>query len=295
MLSTWRRLTLVPIVSCLFLTPGSRSAPAQVSGPPQIPSQVVVANALVAKYDHPDAPGVSVAVYRAGEVIYSRAVGMADLEHNVPLAPGSVFDIASMSKQFTAMAFVLLHEDGRLSLDDEIQKFIPEVHTGDKKVTIRQLLQHTSGIRDYLDLMDLAGENPDNRVVSQSDVLDIIATQHELNFSPGDTFRYENTSYALMATLVQRVSGKSLREFSAERIFRPLDMNSTQFRDNHTDVPADMSLAIQAGVALHRSTMRLVTEEYGPTSRTWPSGTGTSISPVSVAIRRSSSCFRRPP
>jgi CubicO group peptidase (beta-lactamase class C family) len=236
MLSTWRRLTLVSVTPCLVLILGSGKALAQVKEPSVLSPQALTVDALVAKFDRPDAPGVSVAVYSAGEVIYRRAAGMADLEHNVRLATGSVFDIASMSKQFTAMAVVLLHEDGRLSLDDEIQKFIPEVHTGHKKVTIRELLQHTSGIRDYLDLMDLVGENPDNRVVSQSDVLDIIAAQHQLNFNPGDAFRYENTSYALMATLVQRVSGKSLREFAAERIFRPLDMNSTQFRDNHTDL-----------------------------------------------------------
>ena len=236
MLSTWRRLTLVTIALCLVLILGSGKALAQVTEPSPLSSQALAVNALVAKFDRPDAPGVSVAVYRAGEVVYSRAVGMADLEHNVRLETGSVFDIASMSKQFTAMAVVLLHEDGRLSLDDEVQKFIPEVHTEDKRVTIRELLQHTSGIRDYLDLMDLAGQNPDNRVVSQSDVLHIIAAQHQLNFTPGDAFRYENTSYALMATLVQRVSGKSLREFTAERIFRPLGMNSTQFRDNHTDL-----------------------------------------------------------
>jgi CubicO group peptidase (beta-lactamase class C family) len=236
MLSIWRQLTPVFITSCFVLILVSVNALAQVSEPSPLLPQVLAVNALVAKYDRPDAPGVSVAVYRAGEVIYSRAAGMGDLEHNVRLATGSVFDIASMSKQFTAMAVVLLEEDGRLSLDDEIQKFIPEVHTGDKKVTIRELLHHTSGIRDYLDVMDLAGRNPDNSVVSQSDVLDVIATQHQLNFNPGDAFRYENTSYALMATLVQRVSGKSLREFAAERIFRALGMNSTQFRDNHTDL-----------------------------------------------------------
>jgi CubicO group peptidase (beta-lactamase class C family) len=236
MLSTWRRLTLISIISCLVLSLGFGKALAQVREPSGPSSQALTVDALVAKFDRPDAPGVSVAVYHAGEVIYSRAAGMADLEHNVRLTTGSVFDIASMSKQFTAMAVVLLHEDGRLSLDDESQKFIPEVYTGDKKVTIRELLHHTSGIRDYLDLMDLAGENPDNRVVSQSDVLNMIATQRELNFNPRDAFRYENTSYALMATLVQRVSGRSLREFAAERIFRPLDMNSTQFRDNHTDL-----------------------------------------------------------
>src|ERR1700691_1937730 len=170
MLSTWRRLTLVSVTPCLVLILGSGKALAQIKEPSVLSPQALTVDALVAKFDRPDAPGVSVAVYSAGEVIYRRAAGMADLEHNVRLATGSVFDIASMSKQFTAMAVVLLHEDRRLSLDDEIQKFIPEVHTGHKKVTIRELLQHTSGIRDYLDLMNLAGENPDNRVVSQSDV-----------------------------------------------------------------------------------------------------------------------------
>lgn len=236
MLSTLRRFAFVSILPCLAVTLGEAMSLAQVSEPSAISPQTLAVNTLVAKFDGPDAPGVSVAVYRAGDVIYSKAVGMADLEHNVPLTTSSAFDIASMSKQFTAMAVVLLHEDGRLSLDDEIQKFIPEVHSEGKRVTIRELLQHTSGIRDYLDLMELAGKDPDNRVVSQSEVLDIIATQRQLNFSPRDAFRYENTSYALMATLVQRVSGKSLREFAAERIFRPLDMNSTQFRDEHTDL-----------------------------------------------------------
>ena len=132
MLSTSRRLTLVPITSCFVLILGSAWTWPQIGEP-----QALSVNALVAKFDRPDAPGVSVAVYRAGEVIYSRAAGMSDLEHNVRLTTESVFDIASMSKQFTAMAVVLLSEDGRLSLDDEIQKFIPEVHTGGKKVSKR--------------------------------------------------------------------------------------------------------------------------------------------------------------
>lgn len=230
------RLTLAFVVWALVPILSAGKMLAQANGELSRSPQGLSVDGLLASFDHPDAPGVSVAVYRAGELVYSRAVGMADLEHNIRLTSGSVFDIASMSKQFTAMAVVLLHEDGRLSIDDPIQKYLPEVHAADQKITIRQLLQHTSGIRDYLDLMDLAGENPDNRVVSQSDVLEIIATHRHLNFKPGDAFRYENTSYALMATLVQRVSGKSLRDFAAERIFRPLGMNSTQFRDNHTDL-----------------------------------------------------------
>lgn len=231
----WRRLTPASITLCavLMLVSGRVAAQANEVFPSSAQGRAV--DALVAQFDHPDAPGVSAAVYRAGRVVYSKAAGMADLEHNVRLTTASVFDVASMSKQFTAMAVVLLHEDGRLSLDDDIRKFIPEIHA-EKKLSIRELLQHTSGIRDYLDLMDLAGENPDNRVVSQSEVLDIAGTQHQLNFNPGDAFRYENTSYALMATLVQRISGKSLREFAAERIFQPLGMNATQFRDNHTDL-----------------------------------------------------------
>jgi CubicO group peptidase (beta-lactamase class C family) len=209
---------------------------AQDNAPPLVSPEAKAVDVLLQKFDRTDAPGVSVGVYRAGEVIYNRAAGMADLEHGLRLTTASVFDIASMSKQFTAMAVVLLQEDGRLALDDEIQKFLPEVHTAGKKVTIGQLLQHTSGIRDFLDLMELAGKSPDNTVVSQADVLDVISAQEHLNFDPGSAYRYENTSYALMATLVQRVSGKSLRQFAAERIFGPLGMSSTQFRDNHTDL-----------------------------------------------------------
>ena len=236
MSSTYSRLVLFSTTARFVLMLASGGMLAQVNMVPSRSPQAQNVDALVARFDRPDAPGVSVAVYRAGEVVYSRAAGMADLEHDVRLRTGSVFDIASMSKQFTAMAVVLLQEDGRLSLDDDIQKFLPEVHTAGKKVTIRQLLQHTSGIRDYLDVMELAGKNPDNSAVSQADVLEVVSAQQRLNFDPGDAFRYENTSYALMATLVHRVSGKSLRQFAAERIFGPLRMSSTQFRDNHSDL-----------------------------------------------------------
>lgn len=200
---------------------------------------------MVAQFAHTNAPGVSVAVYRAGNIVYAKATGMADLDHRLPLTTRSVFDIASMSKQFTAMAVVLLTEDGKLSLDDPITKYIPEVDTGGATITIRELLQHTSGIRDYLDLMGLAGEAPEARVVSQSDVLAVLARQKHLNFVPGAAFRYENTSYALMATLVKRVSGVPLRIFAAKRIFGPLGMTSTAFHDDHTDVIGNRALGYE--------------------------------------------------
>lgn len=191
---------------------------------------------MLAQFDRSNAPGLSVAVFRKGEIAYSNAVGMADLEHGVRLTPDSVFDIASMSKQFTAAAVVLLQQQGHLSLDDDARKYIPELHADGRVISIRQLLQHTSGIRDYLDLMDLAGQRPEDTVVSQSDVVNVIAAQKELNFAPGEAFRYENSSYALMATIVKRVSGKSLREFAAENMFGPLGMRATRFRDDHTEV-----------------------------------------------------------
>jgi CubicO group peptidase (beta-lactamase class C family) len=232
-----RRCTAIlgaTLVLCVGLSTTKLSAESLVSSSASVPSQEL--DALVAKFDHPGAPGISVAVYREGLIAYKKSVGIADLEHNVPIASNSVFDIASMSKQFTAMAVVLLDQDGRLSLDDDIRKYLAWLNTGGKVVTIRQLLQHTSGIRDYLDLMMLACKDPDNCVVKQPDVREVIATQRGLNFMPGSEFRYENTSYALMAMLVEKVSGQSLKQFAAQRIFAPLGMNDTQYRDDHTDI-----------------------------------------------------------
>jgi CubicO group peptidase (beta-lactamase class C family) len=218
-------------------SPGARDDEQRGGAVGLVPAERI--DAMLAGLDTSDAPGVSVAVFRKGEIVYRKAVGMADLEHGIKLTTGSVFNIASMSKQFTAAVVVLLQMDGRLSLDDDIRKYVPEVQTEGRTVTIRQLLQHTSGIRDYLDLMDLAGLRPQDSVVSQSDVLDVIASQRQLNFPPGQDFRYENTSYAIMATVVLRVSGKSLRELADERIFRPLGMSLTRFRDDHTEIIRD--------------------------------------------------------
>jgi CubicO group peptidase (beta-lactamase class C family) len=184
----------------------------------------------------PNGPGLSVAVYRNGALVYVKAIGLSDLDHQVPITSRTVFDIASMSKQFTAMAIVLLQEDGKLSLDDRITKYLPELAPVANQVTIRQLLNHTSGIRDYLDMMGLAGDDPQDRVVSQADVLVVAARERALNFAPGSRFNYDNTSYALMATVVERVARKPLAQFADERIFRPLGMNSTHFYPDHVAV-----------------------------------------------------------
>jgi CubicO group peptidase (beta-lactamase class C family) len=160
---------------------------------------------------------------------------MANLEHDIPITPASIFHVASVSKQFTAASIMLLAADGKLSLDDDIRKHLPEIPDYGHPITIRHLLTHTSGLRDQWDLLIMArgGRFEENRI-TESDVLEIVVRQKGLNFTPGTEYLYSNTGYTLAGTIVRRVSGKSLRTFADERIFRPLGMTSTHFHDDYT-------------------------------------------------------------
>lgn len=166
-------------------------------------------------------------------MIVSRGYGMADLEHGVPITPRSVFSLASVSKQFTAASILLLAEAGKLSLQDEIRRYVPELPAYARGVTLEHLIHHTSGLRDYFQLRVLAGRS-DADTVSREDVLALLARQKGLNFKPGARHGYSNTGYELLAQVVERVSGQSLRDFAAEHIFKPLGMNDTQFNDDRT-------------------------------------------------------------
>src|SRR6266403_1333057 len=175
-------------------------------------------------------------------MVYSKGYGLANLEQNVPITPQSVFDIGSTSKQFTAASILLLEKQGKLSINDEVRKYIPELPDYGQKVTILHLLNHTSGLRDYLTLMDLAGIHIGS-VTTDEDALEIISRQKALNFAPGSDWLYSNTGFFLLSMIVKRVSGKTLREFAAENIFMPLEMTHTQFRDDHTSLVANRALA----------------------------------------------------
>src|SRR5437899_1209243 len=190
-------------------------------------------------------PGCALGVYRDGKMVYSKGYGLANLEQNVPITPQSVFDIGSTSKQFTAASILLLEKQGKLSINDDIRKYIPELSDYGQKVTILHLLNHTSGLRDYLTLMDLAGIHIDG-VTTDEDALLIISRQKALNFAPGSDWLYSNTGFFLLSVIVKRVSGKTLREFAAENIFTPLAMTHTQFRDDHTSLIANRALAYDA-------------------------------------------------
>src|SRR6266704_2068881 len=187
-------------------------------------------------------PGCAVGVYRDGKMVYSKGYGLANLEENVPVTPQSVFDIGSTSKQFTAASILLLEKQGKLSINDDVRKYIPELPDYGEKITIANLLNHTSGLRDYLTLMDLAGINTDG-VTTDEDALQMIFRQKALNFAPGSDWLYSNTGFFLLSVIVKRVSGKTLREFAEENIFVPLEMTHTQYRDDHTSLIANRALA----------------------------------------------------
>lgn len=184
----------------------------------------------------PGSPGCAVAVYQDGRTVLSRAYGMANLDHDVPLAPSSIFHVASVSKQFTAAAILLLAHDGKLSLDDDIRKHVPELPDFGKRITVRHLIHHTSGIRDQWSLLGLAGWRYSNDLITDDDVLWVLSRQKDLNFTPGEQNLYSNSGYTLLAVIVSRTSGKSFREFTDDRIFKPLGMTNTHFRDDFAEI-----------------------------------------------------------
>jgi CubicO group peptidase (beta-lactamase class C family) len=195
-------------------------------------------DSVFAVYDNTRSPGCAVGVIQDGEFIFTRGYGMANLDLGVPIAPTSVFRIGSTSKQFTAASVVLLALEGKLSLEDDVRRFLPELPDYVTPITIRHLLNHTSGIRDYLRLMFLAGKRDDD-FYTEEDALSMISRQEELNFTPGNEFLYSNSGYFLLSQIVARVSGTTLREYAAENIFRPLGMTHTHFHDDHNEVVPD--------------------------------------------------------
>lgn len=191
---------------------------------------------LFVAWDRSDSPGAAVAVVQDGEIVCKRAYGMANLDHDVPIQTSSVFHVASVSKQFTAMAIYLLAEEGKLALGDEACRYVPELPDFGVAITLRHLLHHTSGLRDQWELLTLAGWRYSKDLITDDDVLRLVSRQRTLNFPPGTDFLYCNTGYTLLARVVQNVSGQSFRQFTTSRLFAPLGMERTFFRDNHGEV-----------------------------------------------------------
>jgi CubicO group peptidase (beta-lactamase class C family) len=188
-------------------------------------------------------PGCAVGVSVAGKPVLSKAYGLADLEHDVRNTPDTIFEGGSVSKQFTAAAVLLLAKEGKLSLDDPVRKYIPEVRDFGSPLLVRHMLNHTSGLRDWGSVESIAGWPRTTRVNTHAHVLDVVARQRSVNFTPGTRYSYSNTGYNLSAILVSRVSGMSFAEFSTTRIFEPMGMTRTSWRDDHTRVVKGRAIA----------------------------------------------------
>jgi CubicO group peptidase (beta-lactamase class C family) len=211
----------------------------QAAAVPASPAQV---DALFAEYSR-TTPGCAVGVAAGGRPVLTRAYGMADLEHDAPNAPDTIFEAGSVSKQFTAAAVLLLASDGKVDLDAPVRTYVPELPDYGEPLTVRHLLSHTSGLRDWGSVAGISGWPRTTRVHTHAHVLDILRRQRALNFSPGTRWSYSNSGYNLSAIIVSRAAGVSFAEFSRRRIFEPLGMTRTSWRDDYTAVVRNRAIA----------------------------------------------------
>ena len=200
-------------------------------------------------------PGCAVGVSVNGRSVLERGYGMADLEHDAKNMGDTIFEAGSVSKQFTAAAVLLLAREGKLSLDDPVRKYVPEVPDYGAPLTIRHMLNHTSGLRDWGSVAAIAGWPRTTRVHTHAHVLDIVSRQKALNFTPGTAWSYSNTGYNLAAIIVSRVSGQSFADFSRERIFKPLGMTRTSWRDDYTRIVKHRAIAYEPAADGYRQDM----------------------------------------
>ncbi len=230
------------VMVCLLI---ASAAPAQRATPPS--DLKARTSAIFARYNHTDTPGCAVAAGIDGTPVLSAGYGMADLEHSIAITPESVFEAGSISKQFTAFAVLLLEQQGKLSLDDSVRRYFPELPEYLAPVTIRHLLTHTSGLRDWGNIEAIAGWPRTTRVYTHAHVLEILSRQRALNYPPGTTYSYTNSGYSLAAMLVGRLSGKSHAVFSKESIFSPLGMMNTEWRDDFRRIVRNRAIAYNDG------------------------------------------------
>jgi CubicO group peptidase (beta-lactamase class C family) len=188
--------------------------------------------AVLSEAVKPGEPGCIVGVVQGGELTHARPFGLADLERGTPLNTHSVFNLASVSKQFTAFALLLLERDGKLKLDDPVVKYLPELSASARGVTLRHLVHHTGGLRDYIELLAMNGRGgADGATIHEA--VQALARQTAPNEAPGVEFDYSNTGYFLLGVVIARVSGQSLADFSRQRIFEPLGMKNTSIVDRY--------------------------------------------------------------
>ena len=190
---------------------------------------------LFLPWDREGSPGASIAITRDGELVFADGFGEAQVEYGIPISPRTVFHVASVSKQFTAFAIAMLVDQGRISLDDDIREYLPEMPDFGETITVRHLVHHTSGLRDQWNLLSLAGWRMDD-VITRDQVLRVMSRQRALNFSPGEELVYCNTGFTLLGIIVTRVTGTPFPEWMARNVFEPLGMTRTHFHEDHQQI-----------------------------------------------------------
>lgn len=222
-------------------------------------------DSLFLKWNTANSPGCTVGIVRNDSLIFSKGYGMANLEYAIPNEPQTLYHMASVSKQFTAFSIVLLARQGKLKFDDDIHKWLPWFPDLKEKITIRNLLNHTSGIRDQWQLLAIAGTRLDD-VITQDQIIKILSKQQALNFKPGDKFSYSNSGFTLLAEIVKAVSGQTLREFTDSVIFKPLGMVSTHVHDDYTEIEKNRSYSYDRKDSAHFANAILSYSVAGATS-----------------------------
>ena len=201
-------------------------------------------DSIFADYDKINSPGCALAILKDGKIVYKKGYGISNLDYNIAISPSSIFHVASLSKQFTAAAIVLLSLQGKLSLTNDIRKYLPEVPDFGRTITFNHLIHHTSGLRDQWDLLYLAGWREDD-LIKEKDILEMLTRQKSLNFLPGDEEVYCNTGYTLLAIAVKRITGVSLRAYADSVFFKPLEMTTTHFHSDHSEITVNRTSAYQ--------------------------------------------------
>jgi len=192
-------------------------------------------DAVFASWDQPGSPGCALAVSQDGTLIYSRGYGYANLDYDIPVTPQTVFDVGSITKQFVAASITLLAQEGKLSLDDNVRVWLPELPEYERPITLRHMIHHTSGLRDYLNLFPIAGRDH-YFPISHPQILAMMVRQRALVFPPGEQYLYSNTAYMLLAQVLERASGQTLGEFVQAHIFEPLEMQGSFMYDNYEKI-----------------------------------------------------------
>ncbi len=238
-----RLLVTAVAFRALVLAPVAIASAASLSAQDKKHSQAI--DAMFARWNRDDSPGAAVLVVHEGKVVHRQGYGMADLQHGVKITPSTVFDIASVSKQFCGLAVAMLIEQKKLGIDDDVRKHVPSVPDFDgRKITIRHLVHHTSGIRDWPGALRVAGWRFDD-VISFEQILNMLRHQRHLNFDPGSRHLYSNTGYNLLAHVVEKHSGVSFATWTKGHLFDPLGMRDTHFHDDHTRVVPNRAVAYQ--------------------------------------------------